>query len=232
MEHLTLSIVLGAAAIDSINPCAIGVILFLSTVLLRVSEKKQALLRLGSIYIATVYLVYTLSGLGLIWFQSTLIRLGFAEIVGTIVGVLVIGLGLVELKDFVWYGKGVSLEIAPRYKEKITRMAEHISVLGVITIGAFVAMVELPCTGGPYLAITAILAKSFDVQALIYLLIYNVIFVLPLLFILLMIYFGARTLKLKQWRQRNRRWMNLVSGLLMLALGAFLIAFYRLGWYL
>lgn len=232
MDHLTLPIVLGAALIDSINPCAIGVMLFLASVLLKASAKKKALLRFGAIYVATVYVVYTLSGLGLIWFQSTLIRRGFAEIVGTIVGVLVTLLGLIELKDFFWYKKGISLEIAPRYKEKITKMAGKISLLGVITIGAFVAMVELPCTGGPYLAITAILAKSFDSRALFYLLLYNFIFVLPLLVILLMLYFGASTLKLKQWRQTKRKWMNLASGLLMISLGVLLILFYRLGWHL
>jgi len=232
IEDLTLGIVLGAAIIDSVNPCAIGVILFLSSALLRVSSKKKLLLYLGGVYIGTVYVVYTLSGLGLIWFQHTLISQGFAEIVGMVVGVLVVVLGLIELKDFFWYGQGISLEIAPRYKEKLTKMAENFSLLGVMAIGGFVALVELPCTGGPYLAITALLAKSFDQQAMIYLLIYNFIFVLPLLIILLLIYFGASTLVMKKWRQEKRRWMNLASGLLMIFLGAWLIWFYQSGWYL
>lgn len=128
------------------------------------------LLHLGVTYIMTVYFVYMFSGLGLIWFQVTLIRYGLAEIVGIVVGVLVIVLGLIEIKDFFWYGKGISLEISPKHKDKITRMAKKIFWLGIITIGGFVAMVELPCTGGPYLAITAILAKSFDTKASIYLL--------------------------------------------------------------
>ena len=228
-EDLTLALVLGAAAIDSINPCAIGVLLFLGSILLRVSSKKTLLLNLGFTYILTVYTVYTLSGLGLIWFQVTLIRYGFAESVGIIVGALVIVLGLIEIKDFFWYGKGISLEISPQHKEKLTKMAEKISWLGMISIGSFVAMVELPCTGGPYLAITAILAKSFDMKAFIYLLIYNVIFILPLLIIFLLLYFGTSTLKLKQWRQKHRKWMNLSSGLLMISLGILLIAYYQLG---
>jgi cytochrome c biogenesis protein CcdA len=231
-ENLTLGIILGAAAVDSINPCAIGVLLFLSSVLVKVSADKETLLRLGSVYILTVYVVYTLSGLGLIWFQHFLIRRGFAEIVGVIVGAFVIVLGLIEIKEFFWYGKGVSLEIAPRHKEKISQMAEKISFLGIITIGGFVAIVELPCTGGPYLAITAILAKSFDSQAMLYLLLYNFIFLLPLLVILLMIYYGTSTLQLKRWRQEKRKWMNLASGSLMVGLGALLILYYRLGWHL
>lgn len=230
-EDITLALVIGAALVDSINPCAIGVLLFLSSVLLRISSR-STLLRLGAIYIVTVYVVYVLSGLGLIWFQHALIRRGFAQIVGITVGAFVIALGLIEIKDFFWCGKGISLEISPRHKEKITRMAERISFLGVITLGGFVAAVELPCTGGPYLAITAILAQSFDMQAFLYLLLYNFIFVLPLLVILLMIYFGVSTLKLKRWRQEKRKWMNLASGLLMILLGSLLILYYRLEWYL
>ena len=231
-EDLTLPVVLGAAMIDSINPCAIGVILFLSTVLLKASSEKKMLIKLGSVYILTVYVVYTLSGLGLIWFQHTLIQRGFAEAVGMTVGGFVIVLGLIEIKEFFWYKKGISLEIASRYKERIAKMAEHISLMGIIAIGGFVAIVELPCTGGPYLAITTILAKSFTAEAFVLLLVYNVIFVLPLLVILLMIYFGASTLHLKKWREENRKWMNLASGLLMLVLGGMLIAFYRLGWHI
>ena len=226
-DNLTLAIVLGAAVIDSINPCALGVILFLSSVLLKVSDDKGLLLRLGLIYIATVYTVYILSGLGLVWFQYSLISKGYAEIIGVTVGVFVIILGLVELKDFFWYGRGITLEISDKHKDKIIALTEKISVLGIIAIGAFVALVELPCTGGPYLAITAILAKSFDLQALIYLIIYNAIFVAPLVTILLLIYFGSSTMQLKRWRQNKRKWMNLSNGILMISLGTVLIMYYQ-----
>lgn len=230
-DNLTWALVIGAALVDSINPCALGVILFLSSALLRVSSKKT-LLRLGVTYIVTVYIVYLLSGLGLIWFQHVLIGKGFAEITGILVGTLVILLGLIEIKDFFWHGKGISLEISPENRERLTRMAQRFSFFGIIVIGGFVAIVELPCTGGPYLAITAILAKSFDQQAFIYLCVYNFIFVLPLVGVLFLIYFGASTLKMKEWRIENRKWMNLASGFLMISLGILLISFYRLGWYL
>ena len=230
-NDLTWALVLGAALVDSINPCAIGVILFLSSSLLRVSSRSK-LLRLGITYIATVYIVYMLSGLGLIWFQHVLISKGLAEITGIFVGVFVIILGLIEIKDFFWYGKGISLEISPRHKERLTKMAQRFSFFGIIVIGGFVAIVELPCTGGPYLAITAILAKSFNQQAFVFLCVYNFIFILPLLGILILIYFGDSTLKMKEWRIENRKWMNLASGILMISLGTLLIAYYRLGWYL
>ncbi len=227
---LTLWVVLVAALVDSINPCAIGVLVFLSSVLLRLSDDKRRLLRLGGLYIVTVYIVYMVSGLGLVWFQHAFIERGWAELLGTAVGVFVIGLGLIEIKEFFWYGKGVSLEIAPRCKRRINEMAGTISVAGIVTLAGFVAIVELPCTGGPYLAITTILARSFDLRAFVYLVIYNVILVLPLVVILLMIYFGISTQILKKWRQSKRKWMNLSLGLLMICLGVFLILHYRLGW--
>lgn len=232
LENLTFTLVVGTALVDSINPCAIGVMLFLSTVLIRHSEDKRLLLRLGGIYIITIYVVYALSGLGLIWFQNKLISRGYAEYIGIAVGVLVIFLGLIEIKDFFWYKKGISLEIPERYKKRLEVMAQNVGLLSIITIGSFVALVELPCTGGPYLVITSILAKSFDFQALIYLLIYNLIFVTPLIAILLLLYFGASTAKMKKWRASNRKWMNLSAGLLMIFLGAFLIAYYKFGWFI
>jgi cytochrome c biogenesis protein CcdA len=61
-------------------------------------------------------------------------------------------------------------------------------------------------------------------------LIYNANFVLPLPIILLMIYFGFSTLLLKRGRQENRKWMSLAMGILMILLGGFLIAYYKLGW--
>ena len=231
-NDITVFIVLGTAIVDAVNPCAIGVLLFLSSVLLKASQKRAALLQLGLVYIATVYVVYALSGLGLIWFQHALIDRGAADAVGLTVAGLIILLGLVELKDAFWYGIGLSLEISPRNRQRLTSMAMRLSLLGVTAIGAFVALVELPCTGGPYLAITTILARSFDARAFLLLLLYNLIFVAPLIAILFMVYFGSSTMIMKRWRQENRRWMNLASGLVMIGLGVFLIGHYRLGWFM
>ena len=109
-------------------------------------------------------------------------------------------------------------------------LAEPEARCSIVGIGGFVAMVELPCTGGPYLAITALLARSFDLRAFLYLVVYNVIFVLPLVAILVLIAFGSSTRTLKRWRQTNRRWMNLSMGTLMVGLGGFLVFYYAVGW--
>jgi cytochrome c biogenesis protein CcdA len=100
---------------------------------------------------------------------------------------------------------------------------EKITVPGVIFLGAFVAGVELPCTGGPYLAITLILSQNFNIWTLLLLAIYNVIFVLPLVVILGMVFFGTKIQAVKHWKQSGRSLMRLAIGIILILLGWLLI---------
>src|SRR3989344_7167978 len=151
-----LPIVLTTALVDSINPCAIGVLILLIATLLSVAHDKKRLLLIGTIYILAVYITYMLAGIGLLLFIQ---RFNLAEPIGIGVGILIIILGFIEMKDFWWYGKGISLTIPARRSEQIKKMVKRLSVPGAILLGIFVAAVELPCTGGPYLAITTLLSK-------------------------------------------------------------------------
>jgi cytochrome c biogenesis protein CcdA len=227
ISQLTLPIVLGSAAIDSINPCAIGVLVLLLAALLKIKDHKSKLLKIASIYIFFVFAIYLVSGLGLIWFQSYLINIGLTRYIGLLIGIFVIVLGIIDVKDFFWYGKGISLKIPQRYVKPLRERINKITAWGAISLGIFAALVELPCTGGPYLAITAILAKQFDLLALVYLIMYNVIFVLPLIVIVALVYFGKGVGDVSKWRKEKRKWMRLAGGLLMIGLGIFLIAFYQ-----
>lgn len=224
---ITLPLVVITALVDSINPCAIGVLILLIATLLGLTKERSRMLFVGLVYIGMVYLVYLLAGFGLIWFQSYLILMGLAAVVGTIVGLFVIVLGIIEVKDFFWYGRGYSLGIPVRFTDTIKRRARDASIVGAIALGALVSLVELPCTGGPYLAITNILATRFDLLALYYLLIYNFLFVLPLIIILFLAYWGTTAERLRQWKEDEKRWMRLAAGILLIGLGLFLVFFYQ-----
>ena len=219
---ITWPIVITTALVDSINPCAIGVLILLISTLIVMHNQRSKMLAVGLIYILAVYITYFLAGIGLLLFIQ---KLGIAQPLSVFVGSLVIILGLIEIKDFFWYGKGISLSIAPRYVKYIEKRAKNLTTWGAILLGAFVAAVELPCTGGPYLAITTWIAQSkvIPVKALIYLLVYNFIFVLPLIIILALVYFGVKVQKIKRWKQNYRRWMRLAIGLILVALGILLI---------
>ncbi len=218
-----IPIVISTALVDSINPCAIGVLILLMTTLLTLSHNKKRMLFIGIIYIMAVYITYFLAGIGLLLFIQ---RFNLAEIMGILVGIIIIVLGLIEIKDFWWYGKGFSLSIPYKRSLQIEKMVKKITLPGAIILGVFVAAVELPCTGGPYLAITALLSKiGFNPLVIFYLLIYNFIFVIPLIMLLLLVYFGASIKRLKKWKEKNKKWMRLITGLVLVSLGILLILF-------
>lgn len=218
----TLGIVIGSAAIDSINPCAIGVLILMMSVVLSGKGSIRRMLFLGGIYVFAVFATYLIAGLGLIYILSS-IPLFITEYLSIVVGVIIIAAGIFEIKDFFWYGKGFSLHIPTIFIDKINKFAKNTTVPGIILLGAFVSAVELPCTGAPYLAIITILSLNFDFTAFLLLVLYNIIFVAPLIFMLILVATGVKLQNLKKWKQDTRGYMRLFIGLLLIALGWLLI---------
>ena len=167
---------------------------------------------------SALFSVYLLAGLGLMYYLSSL-PLYMAEYISIAVGILIILAGILEIKDFFWYGRWFSLTIPAVFAKKIHNYASKTTIFGVIFLGAFVSAVELPCTGAPYLAIITLLSQNFNFTAFILLLLYNVIFVAPLIVILLLVAFGVKLHRIKRWKQANRSYMRLLIGLLLIALG-------------
>lgn len=218
-----LSIVIGAAAIDSINPCAIGVLILMVSVILGQGGSTSRLLKIGGAYIFAIFLTYLIAGLGLVYFFSA-IPIVIAEYLSIAVGGLVILAGVLEVKDFFWYGKGFSLQIPTKYANKIHEWSQsQKSVWGVMLLGAFVAGVELPCTGAPYLAIITILRIDFNFMAFLLMVLYNIIFVAPLIVILVMVASGTKISVVSKWKEESKGNMRLAMGLLFVGLGWILI---------
>ena len=217
----TLGTVVVTALIDSINPCAIGVLILLVSMMV-IYKSKMDLLLYGLIYIFFVFLTYLMAGLGILYFLSS-IPLSLSEYISIIVGTLIVIAGLIEIKDFFWYGKGISLTIPSEKAKQINDRMHNLTLPAMVIMGAFVAGVELPCTGGPYLAILVFLSQNFNFKAFLWLVLYNLIFVLPLIVILLMVYFGLKVQHLKRWKQKNRIYMRFATGIILVILGWLLI---------
>lgn len=226
-------LVIGTAAVDAINPCAIGVLILLVTTLLTVAHDKKKMLLIGTIYIVSVYITYFAAGLGLLTFIQAL-GPSISAVLGTVVGTIIIVLGFLEIKDFWWYGEGISLQIPAAQAEKVKRYISKVSIGSAIFLGAFVAAVELPCTGGPYLGIVTLISRILDTNGFLGLLqspamgmlaVYNFIFVLPLIMIVALAFIGADMRAVKNWKEGNKKWMRLFIGLVMVALGIVLILF-------
>ena len=230
MANVNLFFVIGAALVDSINPCAFGVLIFLLAYLSHTAKKGTKMLVYGLLYIAAVFVTYLVAGLILL---PIIRKLGSFSVVSyyVLAGVIAVA-GLLEIKDFFWYGKGFSLAIFPGESERIKNYVSKVtdSPWAPLFLGFFVALVELPCTGFAYLAVLGLISLSgISINNIILLIIYNIIFVLPLIIILWFVYRGLSTKKFEQWRQKNKKWMRLAIGLTLLILAAAMILFIEFG---
>lgn len=96
-------------------------------------------------------------------------------------------------------------------------------ILTTALLGVFVVLVELPCTGAPYLAVLGLLSRGAFADAVPLLLIYNFIFIIPLFIIIGITYFGTSSEKLEAWRKEHRGLMRLGIGIFLLLLGFYMI---------
>lgn len=219
-SKISIPLVIGAAFIDSINPCAIAVLLFLIAFLLAIQATKKRMLMVGGIYILTVMLVYIAAGFGLLRF------IGYFDISREInyiaAGVLIFA-GLVSLKDYWWPNVGISLKIPSIIKPRIEKYLTKATIPSVIIAGILVAAFELPCTGEVYLGILSLMSDSGTVSATFYLVLYNIIFVLPLVLILILAACGLNIEKIEKIRYERRRWLKLLLGLGMIILAIWLL---------
>ncbi len=227
LKTVSFATIAGAALVDSINPCAIAVLIILLTSLIIAGDSKRAL-KAGFAFILSIYIVYFLFGVGLLaLFTETMFVWGpVSHIIKILVGIFAIVIGLMNIKDFFWYGKVFLTEIPIKWRPKLKRMIEKVtSPIGAFFIGFIVASFELPCTGGPYLFVIGYLAKKVTYTTIIpILLLYNLIFVLPLIVLCILIYKGVTsTERANRWKERNLRPLHLVAGLIMLVLGILVV---------
>jgi cytochrome c biogenesis protein CcdA len=219
----TICLVATTAIIDSINPFTIGILILLVTVILGAGKRTGQLMLLGSVYIISVYVTRLLAGFGLAY-VFTAIPAALAEYVSISVGLLIVLAGLVEIKDYFWYGRGFSLRVPHAVARKIHKhSAGKLTVAGTMLLGVFVAGIELPCTGAPYLAaITLLHASSGDILPLL-LVLYNLVFIAPLLIILYLVASGIKVTAVQKWKEASKGNLRLAIGLLLIAMGWLLI---------
>jgi len=206
----------------ALNPCALSVIFFLFAYLMGIGSRKKSL-TLGLVYAFTVFIVYFLFMYGIL---NVILITGYLSIIKFIAGVVIIIAGIIELKDFFWYGKGFSLEIPKFAKPSIERLIKVATIPSALLLGLLVSLVEIPCAGiFPFIYITVVGERVVNAAAsLIYLLWYNIFFVVPLIFLTLIFYSGlVRAEEAEKKRLKSKKYMRLIAGIIMITLGVWML---------
>lgn len=221
LNNITLLAVILASIVDAINPCAFAVLILLMTTILISGDKKTAL-KAGLSFSLSIFISYLLMGVGL---YKAIQFAGVSQLFFNIVGWLAVILGILNLKDYFWYGKGVLMEVPLTWRPKLKKIISSItSPIGAFLIGFIVSLFLLPCTSGPYIVILGMLAeKTTYFQALFYLIIYNLVFVLPMVLITIGVYKGFNINKAESVRSKNLKTLHLIAGIILIAMGVLVL---------
>jgi cytochrome c biogenesis protein CcdA len=216
-----LPLVAVAALLDSVNPCAFSILLVTMAFLFSLGKLRASVLEIGAAYILGVFLVYMLIGLGLL---QTLHIFDTPHFMAKLGASLLIVLGLVSIANHLVPAFPIKLRIPAGAHQRMALLMEKASLPSAFALGGLVGVCEFPCTGGPYLMVIGLLydRATYGV-GLGYLLLYNVIFVLPLAVILLIAADRALLARLEQWKSRNTGAMRLWGGNAMIALGLLIL---------
>ena len=218
-----IPLVLTAAAADSINPCTFSV--YTAMLLLAMLMSRKRMLATALSFVAAIYISYTLLGvalgLGVSRFleQEPLLR----SYIKYVISGLALSFGFLSIGSS-WGGEFKS-PIPTRFKRIIESCVERVgNPYTAFLAGLIISYTLLPCSMGPYLPATLTLSTLSFKEFILGLLLYNTVFVLPLIIILLLMFLvGTRTIK--KWRTKKLATMELISGVLLIIIAIFALVF-------
>lgn len=218
-----LPMVITAGLLDSVNPCAFAVILLLLAFLFTLRQSRKHILQLGLVYIGMIFLVYFAIGIGL--FQAVRIS-DDPHFVARAGSWLLIALGSINLLEYLFPKFPIKLHMPKIAGEKTNQLIKKATIPATIGAGLLVGLCTFPCSGGIYVSIITMLnAKTTFGWGFGYLALYNLLFVLPLLGILLAAG-NRRTVKSwARWERKNAKGIRLWYGLAMIVLGLMMMLF-------
>ena len=231
-------VVAGAGLLDGINPCAFATIIFLLSYLQVARRTPREILAVGVSFICGVFLTYLAIGFGLAQaltavsaFRTAGIVLNYALAASAFV------VAVLSFRDAQLASRGelgeMTLQLPSGLKTRIRGVirtgskATHF-VIAAFIVGIFISLLELACTGQVYLPTIQYMLNAGHGSAVRHLLVYNVAFIIPLLVVFLLAFLGLRSEALIAFQQRRTALVKALTGLLFLALAAFLLFGYRL----
>lgn len=220
---------------DGINPCAIATMIFLISFMATQKRTRKQILLIGMTYTATVFITYLAMGLGLKGVVDQIKgRYVFYLIIRWGAFLAAVTVAFFSFKDAFVYKKtrkseNISLQLPKAVKLRIHKVISgNLSgtslVIGSITTGFLVTILEAICTGQMYVPYIVAMTQreSLRLKGFLFLILYNFLFVLPLLIVMVLAYFGLKWNDLAKKTQKNMVLLKIVLGLVMTALAFYL----------
>ncbi|MEI7513253.1 MAG: cytochrome c biogenesis protein CcdA [bacterium] len=206
-----------SALLDSINPCAFSILFLTIGFLFSLGRDRENVFKAGLMYVFGIMATYVLIGLGILRVLSFFnVPNGMAKLGA----MAIIVFGAIGLINEFFPKFPIKLKIPHSAHLIIAKYIEKASMVSSFILGIAVGLFEFPCTGGPYLLVLGLLHDQGQFwSGLMYLLFYNVVFVLPL-FVALLLSVDKRVAdKIDVLRRQETKQARLAIALIMIILG-------------
>ena len=226
--------VAGAGLLDGINPCAFATIVFFISYMSLVGRRRKEMLVASGAFAAAVFVTYLLLGMGLLKFLSFLNEFSVvAKCVYLLAAIGTFALAFLSLYDAYKAKQGkvkeITLQLPKSLKQRIHKVIREQTrtsgvIIGALVIGFAISALELVCTGQVYLpTITFVMGvEGMRGHALAYLILYNLMFIVPLLVVFGFVYWGTTSMQLGGVLQRHLMPVKVGTGVLLFGLGTWL----------
>ena len=229
---------------EGMNPCALATLVFFISYLTMVGRKRKEIFWGGLVFSGTGFITHLLIGIGILSFVQHLSFLPlFSQIVYFITFLFALLLGIFSLYDYIQLKKGrpskMKLQVPNFLKKKIHQMIrarsnvleankESLSIrflLAAVVIGFIVTLFQSTCTSQVYLPTILFVTNipSLRGNAVLYLILYNFVYILPLLVIFGIVYWGVTSEQLSFFLQKRASTIKLLTSAFFFALAGILI---------
>ncbi len=227
--------VAGAGLLDGVNPCAFATIVFFISYMNLVGRGRKEMLMAGGAFALAVFGTYLLLGLGTLSFMNYINQFsGIAKCVYLLAATATFALAGLSLYDAVKAKQGktkeVLLQLPRALKQRIHKVIREQTrtsgvIAGALVIGFVISALELVCTGQVYLPTLTFVAgmEGMRTHAIAYLLLYNLMFIVPLLVVFGCVYWGTTSTQLGGILQKHLVTVKVGMGLVLFGLGAWLV---------
>ncbi len=210
-----------SAIIDSINPCAFSILIVSLIFLFSLGSSTAKVIKYGLVYIFGIFVAYFLIGLGIL---QALHIFDIPHFMSKLGALMLVIFGILSILEVLIPNFPIKLGVPHSAHQKMNQLLEKVSIPTMFLLGGLVGLCEFPCTGGPYLMVIGLLhdARTYW-QGAGYLILYNLIFVLPLVLILVTASSPKLVEKAKQLQQQNKKTMKIGAGIAMILLAILIL---------
>ena len=216
-----LPLVLISSLLDSVHPCSFSILLITIAFLFGLQMTREKILQIGGVYIAGIFASYFLIGLGLL---KVLHLFNTPHFMGKLGASILIIFGLINLLNRFFPNMPIKLKMPSIVHGPMAKLLEKTSLAAAFGLGALVGICQFPCMGGPYLMVIGLLRDQVTyIAGFGYLLLYNLILIVPLVLVLWFSADKSVVDKMQEWKRDNIQRVRLIAGIAMIILGALIL---------